>query len=249
MDILPVLESYGALVEVLCKQVKCSRCQKGTPTAAYPIPGTSNEISCKECYTLEDGECSGLSGVNLLARCGIYVFGTPETLASDLRVFISQGAAQLCMNPHNDTVTRGSFGVGTIYTVEDTLTCYLEWDKVRRVNMEKKLAFGAQPWALGQGAWDTPSRSNRFQKEQPAEGDWDQQLERNEMKEWQKSQYEQWKKRKAEPMAVAPEDQKAPSSPVFGSNWGGPPDKKLDSGSGWGSADVPKPFGSPPDDK
>ena len=66
-----------------------------------------------------------------------------------MMVFLSKGTALLSVDPHNQDVSKKMFTTGDIMSVNDALTKFLEWDRIRKETQAEIQKTGIQPWALG----------------------------------------------------------------------------------------------------
>lgn len=189
MNILPVLKDYSEVCSVLCKQAKCIRCKENICTAAFTpkekqafLSTSAYALVCDLC--LKDHEETSFvqcSDAETCAEFGVYIFD-----GSTIKVFISQAASLLSMNPLDAHVQKHQFTVGTIMSVYDALTAFLTWDRIRRSQSTLPPPPLLKPMAV------VPKKDNTVRI---PEDDWEQQQMRN-----QRQNYEVLRKN----MAVQP---------------------------------------------
>jgi len=187
MNILPVLKDYSEVCSVLAKQTKCIRCKENICTAAF-TPKEKQAFLTTAAYTLvcdlclKDHEKSSFvqcSDAETCAEFGIYIFGNHQSRVANIKIFISQAASLLSMNPYDASIQKQQFTVGTIMSVDDALAAFLTWDRIRR-------SQSTLPPAISVG-WGS-------EKVRIPEDDWEQQARDQEYRAFQRQNYEVWRK-------------------------------------------------------
>ena len=150
MNILRELENYAEVCSVLANQVKCTRCKHNILGGAFTLPYVEDTLVCDLCLrTDERGLSVKCTDVETCTRFGIYIFGDAQTSVHRIMVFLSQGTALLSVDPHNQEVSKKMFTTGDIMSVNNALTKFLEWNRIRKETQAEIQKTGIQPWALG----------------------------------------------------------------------------------------------------